>query len=365
MPHAMPSLHQDTDSQVHADMNLAHVVARLAAEVSGPLTQALGRVAQLAASGSIDRQGLMHLRSEIDDARRAGLLGQRIARFLDDRALAGLEHVELGAVLRSVLNDQVLHAAAGSPGHHQSLVPCHVLADASLVHTVMSSAVAWAQANAKGQIDWQLDADPWQPIARLRCSFPIEAAALPSEPGHDAGLDSLDWLLLRYSAHVADVSVARGLADHHVTLTLRFKHTVDPEIGNTQVVELDSGPSTRALLTGCQVLVLAASRDTRRQVRQALKGHDVFIDCVHSVASAEAYCDDGLPQVLIHESCFDGEALHSLRERLTQLSPPVTVIELLPRGHACELASSHVRLGAESLSHSLAPVLTMALAKNL
>src|SRR5512137_3045033 len=56
--------------------SLRDVMARIAAEVSAPLTLALDRVLALANSGRIDRAGVQSLRDEIDGARRVGLRGQ-------------------------------------------------------------------------------------------------------------------------------------------------------------------------------------------------------------------------------------------------------------------------------------------------
>jgi len=345
---------------------LAHVVAQLAAEVSGPLTQALHRVVALATQGSIDRNGLAALRHEIDGARRAGLLGQQIARFADGEARPGLEEVDLDALLRAVLTRLAAHAAPGTPGHRHAISPAKVTGDASLLHTVVEAAAAWAQALAADTVEWQLGTETWQPFARLSCRFRLRPAdaALPAP---DGGLDSLDWLLLRYAAHVAGVSVARDLQDQQVRLVLRLRNLVTGRLDQgfaVDAVELDAnGPSTRALLTGCQLLVLAARREPRQQVRQALRGHEVFLDYVPSVAAAEAYCDDGSPQVLLYDAAFDGEPLEALKARLGQLRPAVTLIELQPAGHACEVGERLIRLGADGLAHSLPAVLLMELAR--
>jgi hypothetical protein len=128
-------------------------------------------------------------------------------------------------------------------------------------------------------------------------------------------------------------------------------------------VELDTGPSTRALLTGCQLLVLAARRGPRQRVRDALRGHEVFIDYVASVEAAEAYCDDGYPQVLLYDAAFDGEPLQALLSRLSQLTPSVTVIALQPSGQGCEVGEGVIRLGADGLAQTLPSILLMELAR--
>lgn len=355
-----------TDIRALSDSSLAQVVAQLAAEVSGPLTQALNRVVTLATSGSIDRGGLSALRSEIDDARRAGLLGQQIARFAHGHARLGTEQVDLGPLLREVLTELAAHACPGTPGHRHQQASAQVMGDASLLHTLVEAAASWAQGLAAEAIEWHLEAETWQPTARLTCRFRLQPEAAAQLPAGE-GLDSLDWLLLRYAAHVAGVSVARALQDGQVRLTLRVPHLVTQARADMSTVELDTGPSTRALLTGCQLLVLAARRDTRQRVRDALRGHEVFIDYVATVEAAEAYCDDGYPQVLLYDdafdAAFDGQPLQALQERLSRLTPSVTVIALLPSGQGCEVGERVIRLGADGLAQTLPSILLMELAR--
>jgi len=356
-PSALPS-----NNHAPTDTSLAQVVAQLAAEVSGPLTQALNRVVSLATSGCIDRGGLSALRHEIDGARRAGLLGQQIARFAHGHARPALEQVDLGQLLREVLTELAAHAQPGAPGHRHQITPATVMGDASLLHTLVDAAASWAQTLAAASIDWHLDAETWQPTARLACRFRLRPEAAARLPDGES-LDSLDWLLLRYAAHVAGVSVARTLQEGQVRLTLRLPHLVGQDRPDLSAVELDSGPSTRALLTGCQLLVLAARRDARQCVRDALRGHEVFIDYVASVAAAEAYCDDGYPQVLLYDAAFEGEALQTLQERLTRLTPAVTMIELQHSGQGCEVGERVIRLGADGLAQTLPSILLMELAR--
>lgn len=345
-----------------SDTTLADVVAQLAAEVAGPLTQALQRVVSLASHGSIDRGGLAALRHEIDGARRAGLLGQQIARFAHGHARPGIEPVDLGGLLREVLTGLAAHAAPGTPGHRQHTMPVQVIGDASLLHTLVEAAASWAQGLAADTVRWHLDVDTGQPLARLACRFRLSADADRATPDDD-GLDTLDWLLLRYAAHVAGASVARGLQQDEVQLTLRLRHLVTSPAEAPSTDELDNGPSTRALLTGCQLLVLAARREPRQRVRRALRGHDVFIDHVPSVAAAEAYCDDGSPQVLLYDQALDGERLHALQDRLARLTPPVTMVALMPEGCGCELEERVIRLGLDGLAQTLPPVLLMELGR--
>jgi hypothetical protein len=120
-------------------------------------------------------------------------------------------------------------------------------------------------------------------------------------------------------------------------------------------------------MAGSQVLVLAARRDARQNVRAAMHGHDLFIDYVPSVEAARQYCEDGAPQVLVFESSFDGEALRQLCERLEAQSAGIAFIEIMPSGHGCEMGGTTghpiTRVGADGLRQMLASVMVLELAR--
>lgn len=345
---------------------MVDVVARLAAEVAAPLTQALERLADIAHSGRLDRQGLLALRRQVEAARQAGLIGQRIARLASGQAQPGIERVDLGRVLQATLNDLSAAAVSGTHGHRLNEARAQVMGDASLLHTVLLAAAHWAQEQAQGLVDWTLETTAWPPTAHLHCRFDTAGPATAAAGvGPVAGQDSLNWLLLGHAAHLSGVQISRSSLGQRQTLSLQFRHLAQDGQGggNGDSAALDSAHSARALLSGCQILVLATQRDLRQRVRAALRGQEVFVDHVPNITAAEHYCDDGSPQVLLYESGFEGDALRRLRGRLAGLTPPVILIELVPHSQECHAAGQAVRLGTEALEASLAPVLVMALSR--
>lgn len=372
-----PATSAGADAEALDRPSMGDVVARIAAEVSGPLTQALDRVAALTATGRIDRAGLQSLRDEIEGARRVGMRGQQIARFAAGTVQQRLERLDLTRILRDVLDEQVAQssAVAGRP----ILCAAEVMGDASLVHAVLQAAAGWSAPLARASIDWRLELASWPVRARVQCRFAHGAADLaPAEPAEDhspaAGtarlerLDTLDWLLLQYTAHMASVLVRRVDGPSHTSLTLEFVNTVNDTLEGASAVELDSEPGAAApLLTGSQVLVLAARREARSLVRAAMHGHELFIDYVPSVEAARQYCEDGAPQVLLFESSFRTEALHQMLDRLQAGGPGLALIEITPTGHGCEMGgpSGHdiTRIGADGLRQMLPSVMLLELAR--
>lgn len=388
---------------------LGEVVARVAAEVAMPLTQALDRVIALAATGSIDGDGLRALRDEIDGARRAGLRGQQIARFIVGQAHPGVERVALDEVLRAVLIEQAAGAQPGAVGHRPQLAAVPVMGDASLIHTLLRATADWCVAQSASAVDWLLDRKPWPVRGRLRCRFqprrtdaalaapdpdaPAAATAdertevQPNTPTNtplntppstpvstqsstptgtepDTAAETLDWLLMQYAAHVAGVLVLRETDARHCQLTLEFPHAVDDQAEGTEAAQgTGAGGRGGALMAGSQVLVLAGRRELRQLVREALRGHDLFIDYAPSVAAARDYCAEGLPQVLIYEAGFDGHALDGLRRQLAEQAPALAQIEITPSGQDYEIAPDRARVGADGLAQTLAAVLVMELSR--
>ena len=353
--------------------SMTDVVARIAAEVSGPLTAALERVVSLAASGHIDRAGLLSLRDEIAGARQVGLRGQQIARFAEAPMHQSVERIDLSRLLRDVLTAQAMQATSGAVGSRQTLGAAEVMGDLSLLHAVLQAAVDWSAEGALARVDWRLDLQPWPVRARVQCRFAHQAAdrvARDDAVGVGARLtqlDTLDWLLLQYTAHRADVIVRRDDGPSHCTLVLEFIHTVNDTLEGASAVDLGESGSAAPLMAGSQVLVLAARRDARTQVRAAMHGHDLVIDYVPTVTAARQYCEDGVPQVLLFESSFDGDALRMLCDRLEDQMPGIAFIEIVPAGSGCEMGGTTghriTRVGADGLRQMLASVMLLELAR--
>lgn len=351
---------------------LGEVVARIGAEVSAPLTTALERVVALASTGRIDRHGLQALRSEIDGARRVGLRGQQIARLAGGEVRQSVERLDLAQSLRGVLAGQSLHGNGDAIAVPPAPTRAEVLCDASLLHTLLDAAASWSSALACNQVDWRIDVKPWPVRARVLCRFAhrpadnVSGQAPTGEP--DLSLDTLDWLLMRYTAHLAGVLVQRQDGPSHTQLTLEFLNTVNGTMEGAAAVDLvasaDSGATS---ISGCQLLVLASQRPTRQRLREAVQGQDLLIDHVSTVADAAQYCQDGAPHALLYESAFQGEGLSALLADLGRNAPSVVLVEVLPEGQDCEMSAAGTnpvtRLGIDALRNMLVPVLLLEMGR--
>lgn len=314
---------------------LGDVMARIGVDVAVPLTAALERLDQMASSGRLDRRGLQALRDDVAAARAAGICAQQIARLAGGQVMQPTERVSLSAALCAVLDERAGQPGAmAAAGHRHVASEVEIEADASLVIVILRAAVAWASSHAVQPVSWQVELLPWPVRAQVAAKVthrlsddtqPDATLVSGDAQPHLDTLDNLDWLLLRCAAQMAGAELLRHDDPGHSLLTIRFAHPVRLEAPAPA-----APPAAPAPLAGNQVLVLAAQREARQRVRDALHGHELFIDHVTSAAEARDYCDDAPPQVLIYEAALSGASLLPLLERLHARPQPVTLIELVP-----------------------------------
>src|SRR5687767_15638565 len=79
------------------------LACQIGVEVAEPLTHALERALELQATGRIDRPGLHALVSQIEQARRASMVGQQIARLAQGGTQQQHETLNLTQALRDAL----------------------------------------------------------------------------------------------------------------------------------------------------------------------------------------------------------------------------------------------------------------------
>ena len=82
------------------------LVAQLGREVAALLSSALDRVLDLTSSGRIDSSGLRALRDEIEQARRAGIIGQQLVRLTQEDLKLQRERLDLTHLLRDLLQQR-------------------------------------------------------------------------------------------------------------------------------------------------------------------------------------------------------------------------------------------------------------------
>ena len=364
----------------HADADLERwrsLVGEIGAEIAGPLTSALERIAALATSGHIDAQGLRALREEVENARQVGIEGQQLARLASGRLRQSHERAQLPEMLSGVLAHRAREIAArGIKVTLPVVTPAEVLVDAPLLFSLLNTTLDWALGCARSTIELRIDLKPWPVQARLACHFahrPVDqlddGAATPNEV---CLLDSMHWRLLQQTAWAMGLPFERTVDASGTTLTLEFPRTVNEAMQGVSAVEIDDGfaPSINTKpLAGSHVLVVAHRREVRLQVRDALRHMGLIVDFVSSVEEAAEFCRDGLPHAIVVESVLCGDRFAELRQDIAAEVPRFVFIELVEDSQAFQMSgigeAGIARVGRDMIAKSLPTALLFELSHGL
>ncbi len=370
-PHSKPR-----DSGDAADLERWRgLVGEIGAEIAGPLTAALERIAALTTSGHIDRNGLRALREEIEGARQVAIEGQQLARLASGRLRQSHERVHLSDMLIDVLSHRARETQArGIDVKQPAAQPVEVLVDAPLLFSLLNTTLDWALDCARSTIELRIEIKTWPAHAQLVCHFahrPVDQLDDgAATPGEVSLLDSMHWRLLQQTARAMALPLERAIGASGTTLTIEFPRTVNESMEGVSAIELDDGfaPSINTKpLAGSHVLVVAQRREVRVQVRDALRNMGLIVDFVASVEEAVDFCRDGLPHAIIVESPLCGERFAELRQDIAAEVPHFVFIEIIEDSTAFEMSgfsqASMARVGRDAIAHSLPSALLFELAR--
>jgi hypothetical protein len=356
------------------EVHWREIISQIGSEVGLPLSSALERVTVLATTGKIDRAGLRMLREEIERARRAGMIGQQLARFASGRIRQSPEQVSVTQMLREVLLQRGREATARQIEINQALKPAEVVVDATLLYALLQAVVDWGLDLAKSNIEFKLDVKAWPPYARLSCRFahagdePAPGMPAPPQPA----LDSMAWRLVQQIAWTLSLVMDRVVSDHETTLTLEFPRTVAEQIEGVSVVEIDQGfgvSDNSKPLAGSHVLVVCGGREVRTLVRESIRHMGLLVDFVNTVEEAEEFCRDALPHAIIFESVLVNDRFQRLRTSILNEMANFVFIEIAAEGNALKLSTQgegqRACLGRDAIMQSLPSALIFELSRAL
>lgn len=352
------------------------IIGQIGTEVGLPLSAALERVTVLATTGKIDRAGLRMLREEIERARRAGMIGQQLARFASGRIRQSPEQISVTQMLREVLLQRGREATARQIEISQALKPAEVVVDATLLYALMQAVVDWSLDLAQKSIEFKLDIKAWPPYARLSVRF-AHASSDASDRLTPVGtplpsLDSMSWRLVQQISWTLSLVMDRVVSEHETTLTIEFPRTIHEEIEGVSVVEIDQGfgvSDNSKPLAGSHVLVVAGGREVRSLVKESIRHMGLLVDFVATVEEAEEFCRDALPHAIIYESVLANDRFQKLRAGISAEMASFVFIEITPEGSALQLSTQSndngARIGRDAVMQSLPSALIFELARTL
>lgn len=362
-------------AHVPDDAHWRDIIGQIGSEVGLPLSAALERVTVLATTGKIDRAGLRALRDEIERARRAGMIGQQLARFASGRIRQTPEQLSLTQMLREVLLQRGREASARQIEVHQALKPAEVVCDATLLYALLQAVVDWSLDLARSSMEFRLDIKAWPPHARLNLRFDHATPESLGEAGpesrfHEPGHDAMTWRLVEQIAWTLGLEIQRTVGEGETSLALEFPRTVTEQIEGVSVVEIDHGfgvSDNSKPLAGSHVLVVAGGREVRSVIKESIRHMGLLVDFVNSVEEAEEFCRDSLPHAIVYEGVLGNDRFQRLRASIVEEVPGFVFIEIAAEGHDFELSTQgdrqQARLGREAIMQSLPSALLFELSK--
>jgi CheY-like chemotaxis protein len=341
------------------------LVETVGAAVAAPLTAALERVQALSATGRIERSSLRSLLQEIDAAREAGIIAQRLTRLSAGAAQQSPEWLPLHGTINEALGHH--HAEKdGRLGWGSERTSTLVMVDASLLLSLLNAVVEWALQHAHSRIEFNTSIKAWPANAQLACRFSCREAGDPAKSGAMAPtLDTLTWRLIEQTAWAAQLLVSRHDAGDVTQLFIEFPRTQNDRAASSlpsaenRGLALETRPQP---LAGNQILVVAPRHELRRLIRDAIKDMGLIVDEVASVAEAATFCADGLPHAIIFDGALNGAGLDQLREGMGAQFPDLVFIEIDEGGDAFEMSghgNAHVACVTRAAVASALPSVLM------
>ena len=352
------------------------LITQLGSEVATLLSSALERVAVLNTTGRIDRDNLAALHAEIDLARRAGIMGQQVVRLSQGDVPLSHERLDLAALLREALRQRSREIDTQGIEVQQEFTGALVMSDATLLFSLLQTMLDWAFEHAVSRIDIKLEVKNRPAHAVLTLKFAhqpahtIDNAVMPMADAQTPELNTMSWRLLQQTAAVLGLMLDRDDPPGKTELQLEFPETLAPRIkpsGTTDFQEAVSPTLSLNLLAGSHVLVLAARREVRNMVREALRPLSLVLDFAGTVDEVQAQCAEAMPDAVVYEASLGGQRFERVRSELLAVSPRLAFVQIAEQGKAVQVLNQGGRqftsVGRDAIIESLPEALNFELAR--
>ncbi len=375
-PGGSGALDARTETAPTPELPWRDLVALVGMDIAAPLTEAMERINAMVTTGNINRDDLRSLRAVVEQARQVGIAAQQLTRFAKRRLRLSHERVPLTSIFRDALHHREREARLRGLSLLDAMAidskATEVLADASLLFSLINTLVDWVLRHAREALSLRVDLTVWPAHALIQCHFAWREADERREFSTPEPLDSLSWRLLEQIAVTMDLVVHRHIEGHRVELTLEFPRTANDSMEGVSSIELSepANPTSSSVpLVGSHVLIVASRRDVRQQLRDGILHMGLLIDMVSSVEEAEAFCRDAFPHAVIYEGILAGERMSQLQTEVWAHVPDVAFIEVVEEGDGFEMSddagAAFARVGRGAISSSLSSVLLFELSKGL
>ena len=361
------------DGQAPAAAGLA-LVGQMGAEMSRPLEAALARIDAVLATGRLDRAGIHTLRADIELARGIAETGRQIERCAAMALAARPQQIELGPVLREAVLRRARRTEALGIEVRQLIKPAQVVVDPALLLELLQAVLDWSVAHARSGIELRLDMKSWPAHALLSCRFvhhpadqaeDLPPAALGSFVARS--LETVAWRLVQAWASALGVIAAREDTPVRTSMTLEFPATVNEMSIDTVASPLQTLPDTGTAAPSA-VLVLAARREMRNQVRASIRQMNLAVSYADDIEEARRLSTETRPRAVVYEAAFGVDcAFVRWRDELLARAPDTAFIEVSDEGRVLEIVSAKglqvARVGRDAVVRSLPSALSFELTR--
>ena len=185
-------------------------------------------------------------------------------------------------------------------------------------------------------------------------------------------MDTMAWHMVEATSRAMGLELRRDDTAEETRITIEFPRTVNETMEGVSAVELDepleSAPNSKPL-AGSHVLVMAARREMRALVRDAIRPMGLMVDYTTTVEETREFCRGGLPHALVYESALGGDRFAELRKELLAEVPSLGFIAIGEDGADTEtvLPDEHpiTRVGREAVLSTLPSALLYELSRGI
>lgn len=309
--------------------------------------------------------------------RDTSLRAQQITRLASGRIRQARDRVELGELIRDLLESRRDEFGAANVEVHTVLNPVEVLLDPPVAVSLVNNVVDWALSFSK-HVTLTLETPVWPAPARLLVRVVTPPRAPAPVPGQHTATwgtkergrrlnDGLHWMLLKQMALSANLSVVRSGGDGVALLTVEFPKTFlsTEGVSSVELFQEDS-PGATSLLNAW-ALVIASDPKLRASALESLKHAGIGAKGVDSIAQARLIAAKDKPNTLVVATGMLGPDFTRFKGEVAGQDgtcPVVEITEQPPSFHNSGFQGFEVaKVGREQLKKDLGPAVLFELAK--
>jgi hypothetical protein len=181
----------------------------------------------------------------------------------------------------------------------------------------------------------------------------------------------MDWRLLQQTATVLGLALRRRDSATRTEVLIEFTETLPPRLFDSasgEAEDVTTQAHNSQPLAGRHVVVLAARREVRNVVRDALRPMGLMIDFVTTLDEAQQLFAGGLPHAVVYEASLGGDRFERLRTELLAEVPGLAFIQIAEQGRAFEVLNLGGRqfasVGRDAIIESLPAALLFELSRH-